>query len=243
MGTRLWSVVVDARDPAALGHWWGEALGWTVSAEADDEVDVIPPGGEDAAAPGLVFGSVPEPKRGRNRIHLDLASQSSEDQAAIVARLLAAGATRADVGQGDVPWVVLADPEGNELCVLDPRDRYRDAGSLAAVVVHAHDPDALARWWEHAAGWRLAKELPEGASLHRPNDRPPDLDFVRSPAEKRVKNRLHLDVAPGPDDDQQAEVDRLLGLGATRVDVGQVDVPWVVLADPEGNELCVLTPR
>jgi Glyoxalase-like domain len=58
-----------------------------------------------------------------------------------------------------------------------------------------------------------------------------------------MKNRLHIDLAPGKDDDQEAEVRRLESLGARRIDIGQGDVAWVVLADPEGNEFCVLTPR
>jgi hypothetical protein len=62
-------------------------------------------------------------------------------------------------------------------------------------------------------------------------------------AVKTGKNRLHFDLAPPRDGDQQAEVDRLLSVGASRVDIGQGDVSWVVLADPDGNEFCVLTPR
>ena len=60
---------------------------------------------------------------------------------------------------------------------------------------------------------------------------------------KTWKNRLHLDIAPSVGGDQQAEVDRLVSLGATHLDIGQGDVSWVVLADPDGNEFCVLTPR
>jgi hypothetical protein len=81
-------------------------------------------------------------------------------------------------------------------------------------------------------------------SLHRPEGRPPDIDFVPAAEAKTVKNRLHLDVAPRPEDSRDAEVNRLLVLGARHVDVGQgPEVSWVVLADPEGNEFCVLRPR
>jgi hypothetical protein len=77
-----------------------------------------------------------------------------------------------------------------------------------------------------------------------PGDPEPGLVFVPVPEGKTVKNRLHIDLAPGPDDDQAAEVDRLVQLGATRADVGQDErATWVVLADPEGNEFCVLSPR
>ena len=120
MATRLVNLVVDAGDPAALAGWWAEALGWEVTLEAPDEVAVEPPGPDGLGLP-LVFVPVTDPKVGPNRVHLDLASSSPADQAAQVERLASLGATPADVGQGDVSWTVLADPEGNELCVLSPR--------------------------------------------------------------------------------------------------------------------------
>ncbi len=106
-------VAVDAADPKALGHWWAEALGWVVVGEYDDDELEIRPAPD--RLPGLLFVSVPEPKAGKNRLHLDF---RPTDQDAEVERLLALGARRADVGQQDVTWVVLADPEGNEFCVL-----------------------------------------------------------------------------------------------------------------------------
>ena len=116
--TRLVHLVVDAADPPGLARFWSAALGWEVGAEA-----VVWPRGyhyPDPVALPLVFIPVPEPKTAQNRVHLDLASESVAHQAAEVDRLLGLGATRADIGQGEVPWVVLADPEGNEFCVLPP---------------------------------------------------------------------------------------------------------------------------
>jgi hypothetical protein len=82
------------------------------------------------------------------------------------------------------------------------------------------------------------------ASLRHPSGKPPALDLVHVDDPKQGKNRLHLDVAPNAGDDQEAEVNRLLRLGARQVDIGQGDdVSWVVLADPEDNEFCVLSPR
>ena len=123
MPTRLVHLVVDAAEPARLARFWAEALGWEVVDEAPDEVDVCPPGFSypDPSALPLVFVPAPEPKNGKNRVHLDLASESAADQAESVARLLALGAVPADIGQDDVPWTVLADPEGSEFCVLSPR--------------------------------------------------------------------------------------------------------------------------
>ncbi|MEV6959959.1 VOC family protein [Streptomyces sp. NPDC051207] len=108
-------VVVDAADPAALGRWWAQALGWVVVGEEPGEFEIRP---EPDRLPGLLFAPVPEGKTVKNRLHLDF---RPVDQAAEVDRLLALGARRADVGQGDAPWVVLQDPEGNEFCVLGPR--------------------------------------------------------------------------------------------------------------------------
>ena len=241
MSTRLVNLVADAADPAASAHWWAEVLGWEVTFETRHEVAVEPPAGE----PGLplVFVPVPDHKSVPNRVHLDLASPSAEAQATLVDRLLALGATPADVGQGPVPWVVLADPEGNELCVLEPRDQYRGTGPLAAVVMGAADPPALARFWAEAAAWPVTVADERFVALRDPSGTGPFLELIRSPASKVVKNRLHLDLAPYPGEDPAAEVARLLALGATRADVGQGEVTWTVLADPEGNELCVLSPR
>lgn len=108
-------VVVDAGDPVALGHWWAAALGWVVVHDAPDEVEIQPAPG---VLPGLIFVPVPETKTAKNRLHLDF---RPVDRDAEVRRLVALGATIADIGQDDVSWVVLHDPEGNEFCVLGGR--------------------------------------------------------------------------------------------------------------------------
>ncbi|MEQ1788498.1 MAG: VOC family protein, partial [Acidimicrobiales bacterium] len=108
---------IDATDPGPIAHWWAELLGWRVTHEEDDEVVLEPPAGspEDGVSPDLLFLRVPEPKGAKVRVHLDL---RPGDQAAEVARAEAMGATRVDIGQGDASWVVLADPDGNEFCIL-----------------------------------------------------------------------------------------------------------------------------
>ena len=104
--------IVDARDPASLGEWWRAALGWVVVNDDPEEYEIRP---EPDRLPGLLFVPVDEPKRVKNRLHLDF---RPDDRDAEVDRLVALGATRADIGQGDQTWVVLADPEGNEFCIL-----------------------------------------------------------------------------------------------------------------------------
>lgn len=234
MATRLDNVVVDAVDPVALAGFWSAALGRPISYQDQNEVDVGLPGFD------LVFVPVAEPKTGQNRVHLDLASESAEDQVAIVDRVLGLGARHVDIGQGDVPWVVLADPEGNEFCVLEPREEYLGLGSVAAIVVAASSSATLARFWSEATDRPLSRSGTGWASLAGASGA--WLEFVDSPAPRAGKNRVHLDVRPPAGDDQAVEVARLRSLGAAPVDVGQGDVPWTVLADPEGNEFCVLRP-
>jgi Glyoxalase-like domain len=242
MPTRLESLVVDAADPRALARWWADALGWAVTAQEPLEVAVEPPTPDDLGVP-LVFVAVADPKVGKNRLHLDLPSASADDQAAQVARLVGLGARPADIGQGEeVPWVVLADPKGNEFCVLDWHDEYAATGAVAAMVVDAADPPALARFWSQAAGWPPVGSGERSSLLRSASGQGPYLEFVTVEEPKRVKNRLHLDVAPYPGEDHAAEVARLRALGATPTDVGQRGVARV-MADPEGNEFCVLTPR
>ena len=107
--------IVDSRDPASLGRWWAEALGWVVVNDDAEEFEIRP---STDRLPGLLFVRVAEPKSIKNRLHLDF---RPDDRDAEVDRLLAFGATRADIGQGEQSWVVLADPEGNEFCVLRSR--------------------------------------------------------------------------------------------------------------------------
>ena len=115
---------VDSPDPAPLAHWWAELLGWRITHEGVDEVVLEPPAGspEDGISPDILFlripeGSMPEPKTGgkHSRLHIDL---RPDDQAAELERAIALGARRVDVGQGEPTWAVLADPEGNEFCIL-----------------------------------------------------------------------------------------------------------------------------
>ena len=245
MPTRLMHLVVDTPDAVRLATWWSEVLGWVLDADPEESY-VEPPDGEPGVP--LLFGRNDDPRRGKNRVHLDFASSDAAEQREIVDRLLAAGATHADIGQGDVPWTVLADPDGNELCVLEPRPDHDATGVVAAIVLDALDPPALARFWAAASGWQVMTASPQGARLRAPDGTGPLLELVPTAEPHRYKNRVHLDVAGYPDDDQAAEVERLVALGARHTDVGQSaakpgEVTWVVLADPGGNEFCVLRSR
>jgi hypothetical protein len=128
---RWYSVVVDCHDIAAQARWWAETLDYVIVFENDTEVAIIPRWAtvepmEDVATfrrepQGMVFVQVPEDKTVKNRLHIDLAPHTSQDRDAEIESLLARGATHVDVGQGEASWTVLADPEGNEFCVLSSR--------------------------------------------------------------------------------------------------------------------------
>ncbi|TFV61737.1 VOC family protein [Geodermatophilus sp. DF01-2] len=121
MACRLSEIVVDSSDPEALAAWWAEVLGYRVLGREEGAVEIGPEAGFGGAAPTLVFAPVAEPAPGKPRLHLDL-NPTDRDQDAELERLLALGATPADVGQtGGEGWHVLADPEGNPFCLLRSR--------------------------------------------------------------------------------------------------------------------------
>jgi predicted enzyme related to lactoylglutathione lyase len=112
--------------------------------------------------------------------------------------------------------------------------------SWEQIVVDAEDPARLARWWAEALGYVIVHEAPDEVEIRRDPETMPGLLFTPVPDPKIAKNRLHIDLRP---DDQEAEVERLVDMGARPVDIGQHEVSWVVLADPEGNEFCVLAGK
>ena len=126
MTSRIISLPIDSTDPQRLAGFWADVLGWRVretgfqqTEHGPDGAVLTPPSGDGVE---LDFRWVPEPKTTKNRLHLDMTPEPHEDHAAEVARIVALGARRVDVGQGeDAPWAVLADPEGNEFCVLPPK--------------------------------------------------------------------------------------------------------------------------
>jgi predicted enzyme related to lactoylglutathione lyase len=118
MPVRLHHVVVDTHDLPRLARFWTQALGWTVLSERENEVVIGP---ADDAPVGMCFMPVADAKTVKNRIHLDLTT-SAEDRDQEIERLIALGARRVDIGQtGAESWTVLADPEGNEFCVVRPK--------------------------------------------------------------------------------------------------------------------------
>ncbi|MEE1782816.1 VOC family protein [Streptomyces sp. SP17BM10] len=245
MATRLVQINMKAHDDIALGRFWAEALGWGIDHEAPGVTNLEPVGFAypDPAAVCIDIVARPEPKTAKNRVHLDLATTSAAHQAEVVARLTELGAILADVGQGDVPWTVMADPEGNEFCVLEPREVYRDTGPIAAVVVDCADPREMARFWGGAMDWTVHEVADDHATMRSARGVGPYLEFLRVPDAKSGWNRVHLDVRPYRGDDPATEESRLRALGASDPGIDQSEISWRILTDPEGNEFCLLSPR
>ncbi len=238
----LENLVVDAQDPTVLGGFWASLLraGPTLVDEHDAfETRLTVP---DGLVLDLCFQRVPEPVGPRPRLHLDLSG--GVRQAEVVQRALGLGATHLDIGQHDVPWVVLADPEGNPFCVMEERPEYATSGPIAALPLDSADPARDAAFWAELSGWEpVSSGMP--AALRHPSGRGVLLELCPEPAPKRegVKNRLHLDIRLEPGDDPDAVVARVLELGGRQHDPDWGDLPWRVVTDPSGNELCLLPSR
>jgi predicted enzyme related to lactoylglutathione lyase len=226
---------VGASDPAALARFWGGLLGWGPTDDPRGGVALEP---SDDTGFLLRFVPTDAPKVAPNQMHVDLTSASPEDQQRTVARALELGGRHIDIGQRpEEGHVVLADPEGNEFCVIGAGNAFlAECGFLGAVA--SDGSREVGYFWSRALDWPLVWDQDEETAIRSPEGGP-KITWGGPPFRpKQPRNRLHLDLAPGGD--QQDEVDRLLALGATRVDVGRSDAPWVVLADPDGNEFCVL---
>jgi predicted enzyme related to lactoylglutathione lyase len=240
MTAQLVALSVDAHDPEGLARFWAGVLGWETAGDPQDVPTLVP---ADDTGFRIRFLPTSEPKSGQNQMHFDLTSASAEDQQQTVARALELGARHIDVGQRpEEEHVVLADPEGNEFCVIEPGNGFlADCGFIGALA--GDGSQEVGYFWSRALGWPLVWDQDQETAIRSPHGGPKITWGGPPVAPKTGRNRLHFDLVPPADGDQQAEVDRLVSLGATRIDIGQGDVPWVVMADPDGNEFCVLLRR
>jgi predicted enzyme related to lactoylglutathione lyase len=237
VASRLIALTFPALDPAGLARFWSGVLGWESTPDPVEGMNLLP---ADDTGFRLRFVPSQEPKRGPNHAHLDLTSSSLADQQATVERAVAYGGGHLDVGQlPEEGHVVLADPEGNELCVIEPGNTFlADCGLVGAL--NCDGSQECGYFWSKALDWPLVWDQDEETAIRSPHGGP-KVTWSGPPLEPKSGStyRPHLDIAP-VGGDQRAEVERLESLGATRVDIGQGDVSWVVLADPDGHEFCVL---
>jgi catechol 2,3-dioxygenase-like lactoylglutathione lyase family enzyme len=232
MTSQILAVCFDANDPARLGSFWSGLLGWV---QADD-LSLLP---ADDTGFQIRFRPTGEPKVEQNQMHFDLTSTSLEDQQQTVAKAQALGAHHIDIGQLPAEkHVVLADPEGNEFCVIGPGNAFlADCGFLGAVACDGSQE--VGYFWSEALGWPLVWDQDEETAIRSPHGGP-KITWGGPPLKPKTgKYRLQFDLAPSEDDGQQAEVERLVSLGATRVGS---DAGRVAMLDPDGHEFYVLRP-
>jgi hypothetical protein len=240
MTLRPVALCIDTNDHARLAHFWAGVLGREVHDHPEDGLVLLPGDETDLR---IEFQTVEERKIGPNQMHFDLTSASLDDQQATVERALELGARYIDVGQQpEEEHVVLADPEGNEFCVIEPGNSFL-AGCGVIGALSCDGTQQVGYFWGEALGWPLVWDQDQETAIQSPHGGP-KITWGGPPLAPRAgKNRLHLDLAPPVGSDQGAEVERLLSLGAKRADIGQGDVPWVVMTDPDGNVFCVLSPQ
>jgi catechol 2,3-dioxygenase-like lactoylglutathione lyase family enzyme len=240
MTCHLQALCFDANDPPRLARFWTAVLGREMVDDPDAGFALLP---SDDTGFQIRFLPTEQQKVGPNQIHFDLTSTSLEDQQRTVARALGLGARHIDVGQRpEEGHVVLADPEGNEFCVIEPGNAFlADCGFIGALSCDGSQD--VGYFWSEALGWPLVWDQDQETAIQSPRGGPKITWGGPPPNPRTGKNRLHFHLAPPAHGDQQAEVERLISLGATRVEVGPGEVSRVVMADLDGNEFCVLTPR
>jgi hypothetical protein len=228
---RFKDLCMDANDAPRLAAFWARALGGAVTDLGDGpaRVDMR---AEQKANDSIWINPVPERRKGKTRVHLDVRLAAADPRP-----LTEAGAMVVRE-PGDDPWWVLADPEGNEFCAFPPRDGGSDRPGVFELVVDAGDPAAQAAWWASVVDGRT-EAGDGGTSIVRAAGFPWEYwVFQAVPEPKAVKNRVHWDVDLDGDDPAD-----LIRAGATVVREPGGDIFWWVLADPEGNEFCAFRPR
>jgi len=229
--SRLQAVAFDAHDPGRLAQFWASVLGREIAQDARGALLA----GEDAQL-GLRFvRSSAQPVR-PNRMHLHLTSTSADDQQQTVATALKLGARHLNFGQRpEDGHVVLGDPEGNEFCVIEPGNAYLDGcGFLGELACDGTREVGL--FWSEVLGWPLVWDQDQETAIQSPLGGTKVAWGGPPVAPKATRNGQRFELVP-TDERQDAEVDRLVSLEATRLEVGEDGA--VELADPDGNEFRV----
>ena len=230
MTLHLHAVRFDATDPPGLARFWAGVLRRAV---AEDGLTLLPTAATELT---IRFARTTAPKTGLGRAHFDLTSTSLEDQNETVQRALDLGGRHLDIGQSpDEPHVVLADPEGNEFCVIEPGNNFL-AGCGFVGAFNWDGSQEVGYFWSRALDWPLVWDQDQETAIQSPAGGT-KIAWGGPPVNPRSTNdRLHMDLLA--DVDIEAEVDRLVTLGATRAGRDGADV---VMADPDANEFRLLT--
>ena len=234
MVCKLIALTFRSPDPERLARFWGGLLGQNVTIERGaPALSALPEVGF-----GLRFVAGAGQKWGPNQMHPDLKPSSRHEQAAAVHRALELGAEHLDVGQGPgAEHVVLADPDGNELCILEPGGTFL-AGCPFFSSLAGDGLAGVGYFWRDALAWDLVWDQDGETAVQAPAGGP-KITWGGEPVTPKLgTNRLHLDLSPAAPSTVDTEVERLSALGATHVDACCAD--GVGMADPGGNEFCVV---
>jgi catechol 2,3-dioxygenase-like lactoylglutathione lyase family enzyme len=237
MAAQLFALSIRARDPRRLAAFWAGVLGRELAHDSEGEGVDLP--ADDDTGFRIRFLPSQAEKTGPNRMHFDLTSASLEDQQQTVARSLELGARHIDVGQRpEEGHVVLADPEGNEFCVIGAGNDFL-AGCGIIGALSCDGSQQVGYFWSEALGWPLVWDQDGETAIQSPRGGP-KITWGGPPVRRQTgDHRLHLDLVPAAADDTEAEVQRLTSLGASRLETGP---DRVVLTDPDGNEFWLLRP-
>ena len=230
MAAKLMVLSIDAHDPVLLARFWGGVLGWEQTDGIGEGVGLIP---DDDTGFRIRFLPSEAEKTRQNQMHFDLTSVSPEGQQETVARALALGGRHHDVGQGpDATHVVLADPEGNEFCVIAAGNKFlAECGFIGALA--SDGSQEVGYFWSRALGWPLVWDQDQETAIRSPHGGP-KITWGGPPfTAKTGRNRLRFQLVTSEGD---KEIDRLVALGAARTDTAPGRSGEVELTDPDGNE-------
>ncbi|MEU1485519.1 VOC family protein [Streptomyces sp. NPDC005752] len=237
MASELFAICFNATRPSGLARFWSGVLGWEPADGPDGDFAILPP---DTTGFRIRFLPGRESKTGQNRAHFDLTSTSPEDQRQTVARALELGGIHIDVGQlPEEGHVVLADPDGNEFCVIEAGNQFlADTGVIGALACDG--TQEVGYFWSRALRWPLVWDQDQETAIQSP-DGGTKITWGGPPvAPKAGTNRLHFELALPAGTDRDTEVGRLVSLGATLT--GEGEGGKVLMLDPDGNEFSMSRP-
>ena len=241
MTCRLDALCFDANDPPRLARFWAGVLGWETAGDPGAGVALLP---RDDTGFQIRFQPTQRQKAGQNHMHFDLTSASPQEQQQTVARALGLGGRHIDIGQlPQEEHVVLADPEGNEFCVIEPGNNFlAECGFIGALACDGSQQ--VGYFWSQALGWPLVWDQDQETAIRSPHGGPKITWGGPPVAAKNGRNRLRFDLVAGGGQQAgssglTAELDRLVSLGAARTGAGPGRFGEVELTDPDGNEFTV----
>lgn len=239
MAVELLALTIDSPSPKNVAQFWAHVLAWDMSELPSGNVELVP---TDSTSFRLLFRRGAEAKVGQNPIHFDLNSSSIDHQRSSVTDLIANGARLVDVGQvGDEGHVVLADPDGNELCVIEPGNGFL-ASCPRLGAVNCDGTKELGYFFSTLLAWPLVWDQDEETAIQSPSGDGPKITWSGPPLmAKSLRERIHFHVTPAAGTSVEAAVVELLRLGATRPqDGGHGCAGATAFADVDGNELCLV---